>query len=136
MSYALVVLFLRALRGQDSVWLVAVTHLATAAIIFPYVAYLNVWPSDSQLPILAAFGIIQMGLPYVFFARGLKSITSQEATGIGLLEPLLLPAWVYLVWSEAPAIWTLLGGGLILAGLALRYGLPLLSRSAVGTASE
>ncbi|MBI3837898.1 MAG: EamA family transporter, partial [Planctomycetia bacterium] len=45
MSYALVVLFLRALRGQDSVWLVTVTHLATAAVIFPYVAYLNEWPS-------------------------------------------------------------------------------------------
>ena len=74
---------------------------------------------------MAAFGVFQMGLPYVFFARGLKSIASQEATGIGLLEPLLLPAWVYLVWSETPAASTLVGGVLILTGLALRYGVPL-----------
>jgi DME family drug/metabolite transporter len=134
--YALVVLFLRALRGQNSVWLVVVTHLATAAIIFPYVASLNVWPSVSQVPVLAGFGVLQMGLPYVFFARGLKSVTSQEATGIGLLEPLLLPVWVYWVWSETPAPWTLVGGGLILSGLVLRYGLPLMLRGQARAASD
>jgi drug/metabolite transporter (DMT)-like permease len=77
------------------------------------------------LPVLAGFGLFQMALPYVFFARGLRAITSQEATGIGLLEPLLLPVWVYLVWDEVPAASTLIGGGLILAGLALRYAVPL-----------
>jgi drug/metabolite transporter (DMT)-like permease len=73
------------------------------------------------LVVLAAFGFFQMGLPYLFFARGLRSISSQEATGIGLLEPILLPIWVYLAWHEMPAEWTLIGGGLILAGLVLRY---------------
>ncbi len=128
LSYAGVVISLRALRGQDSVWLVAVTHLVTATLIFPYVLYLNVWPSAVQLPVLAAFGMLQMALPYVFFARGLKSITSQEATAIGLLEPLLLPMWVYIAWSEVPDTSTLVGGGLILAGLILRYGLMLVRR--------
>ena len=69
-----------------------------------------------------------MALPYVFFARGLRSITSQEATGIGLLEPILLPLWVYLAWGEVPAPWTLVGGGLILLGLVLRYVVPILRR--------
>jgi len=128
LSYAGVVLSLRALRGQDSVWLVAVTHLVTASLIFPYVLYLNVWPGPTQLPVLAAFGMLQMALPYVFFARGLKSITSQEATGIGLLEPLLLPMWVYIAWKEVPDTSTLVGGGLILAGLILRYALVLIRR--------
>ena len=67
-----------------------------------------------------------MALPYVLFARGLRAITSQEATVIGLLEPILLPVWVYLAWDEVPAPWTVVGGGLILTGLILRYGLPLL----------
>jgi drug/metabolite transporter (DMT)-like permease len=107
------------------VWLVVVAHLATAAAIFPYVAYKDVWPSAAQVPVLAGFGLLQMALPYVFFARGLRAITSQEATGIGLLEPMLLPVWVYLAWGEAPAPWTLIGGGLILVGLILRYVVPL-----------
>ena len=125
-SYAGVVLSLRALRGLDTVWIVAVAHLVTAALIFPYVVYLNEWPTMVQLPVLAGFGLFQMALPYVLFARGLRAITSQEATVIGLLEPILLPLWVYLAWDEVPAPWTLVGGGLILAGLILRYGVPLL----------
>jgi DME family drug/metabolite transporter len=128
-SYAGVVLALRALRGLDTVWIVAVAHLATAAAILPYVIYLDVWPSLVQVPVLAGFGLFQMALPYVFFARGLRSITSQEATVIGLSEPILLPVWVLLAWGEAPAPWTLVGGGLILVGLILQYGVPLWRRS-------
>jgi drug/metabolite transporter, DME family len=124
-SYAGVVLSLRSLRGLDTVWIVAAAHLVTAAAIFPYVVYLNEWPTTWQWPVLAGFGLFQMALPYVFFARGLRAITSQEATVIGLLEPILLPLWVYLAWGEVPAPWTLVGGGLILAGLILRYGVPL-----------
>lgn len=124
-AYAGVVLSLRALRNHDAVWLVAVCHLAAAAALAPYVAYQDIWPSGRQLPVLAGFGLFQMALPYVFFARGLRTISSQEATGIGLLEPLLLPVWVYLVWGEVPAPSTLFGGGLILLGLVLRYAVPL-----------
>jgi len=114
------------LRGLDTVWIVAVAHLVTAVCIFPYVAYLGIWPTTSQYPVLAGFGLLQMALPYVFFARGLRTVTSQEATVIGLLEPILLPVWVYLAWGEMAAPWTIVGGGLILAGLFLRYGVPLL----------
>ncbi len=68
------------------------------------------------------------GIAVRLLRRGLRSITSQEATGIGLLEPILLPLWVYLAWGEAPAPWTLVGGGLILLGLVLRYVVPILRR--------
>ena len=123
-SYAGVVLSLRALRGLDTVWIVSLALLVTAAALLPYVIYKNAWPSLGQLPVLAGFGFFQMALPYVFFARGLRAITSQEATVIGLLEPILLPIWVFLVWDELPAPWTLVGGGLILAALVLRYAVP------------
>ena len=123
-SYAGVVMSLRALRTHDAVWLVVVCHVAAALALLPYVLYIDVWPGAAQFPVLAAFGLFQMALPYVFFARGLRAITSQEATGIGLLEPILLPVWVYLAWHEVPAPSTLVGGGLILTGLALRYLVP------------
>jgi drug/metabolite transporter (DMT)-like permease len=123
-AYAAVVMALRSLRGMETVWIVAVAHLATAAMIFPYMVYRGIWPSLLQLPVLAGFGFFQMALPYVFFARGLRSITSQEATAIGLLEPILLPVWVYLAWGELPAWWTFIGAVFILAGLVLRYVRP------------
>lgn len=129
-TYAGVVMCLRALRDVDTVWIVAVALLFTAAVLFPYVVYTGIWPSSRQLPVLAGFGLLQMALPYVLFARGLRGVSSQEATVIGLLEPILLPLWVYLAWSETPARWTLIGAGLILLGLLLRYG-PALRRPRV-----
>ena len=69
----------------------------------------SIWtsgPAAASCRCWPRFGMFQMALPYVLFARGLRSITSQEATGIGLLEPLLLPLWVYLAWGEVPAPWT------------------------------
>jgi drug/metabolite transporter (DMT)-like permease len=128
-SYSGVVMSLRSLRQHDAVWIVVVCHLAAAAALAPFVAGIGVWPSGSQLLVLACFGLFQMALPYVLFARGLRTITSQEATGIGLLEPILLPLWVFLAWGEEPAISTLVGGGLILAGLAMRYLAPLWRRT-------
>ena len=56
--------------------------------------------------------------------RGLRTIPGHEATGIALTEPLLVPVWVYLAWGDAPDWWTLVGGGLILVGLAIRYLVP------------
>ena len=125
MAYAGVVIFIRALRGEDSAWLIAVNHLVAAAILLPYVVATGYWPGGRQLLVLIAFGCFQMGLPYLLLARGLRSVSSQEATAIGLIEPLLLPLWVLAAYGEKPAPWTLAGGGLILIGLVLRYGRPL-----------
>lgn len=127
LCYSCVVMSLRALRLHDTVWLVAACHLVAAAALAPFVVRAGIWPSGRQLPVLAGFGLFQMALPYVFFGRGLRAITSQEATAIGLLEPLLLPVWVYLVWGEAPSLSTIAGGALILAGLLLRYVVPMLA---------
>jgi drug/metabolite transporter (DMT)-like permease len=126
--YAGVVLSLRNLRSMDSAWLAALNHLVTAVVLAPF-ALSRLWGSQTAAPLpsgiqwllLAGFGIFQMGLPYVLFARGLRRIPGHEATGIALMEPLLVPVWVYLAWGDVPDWWTLVGGGLILIGLAIRY---------------
>jgi drug/metabolite transporter (DMT)-like permease len=119
--YAGVVLSLRQLREMESAWIVALNHLATAIVLAPLALDGSYFPTGIQWPLLAGLGIVQMGLPYVLFARGLKTIPGHEATGIGLLEPLLVPVWVYLAWGDKPAWWTLVGGGLILVGLTIKY---------------
>ncbi len=122
--YAGVVLSLRQLRGLNSVWLAAINHLVTAIALAPFAFGESQLPSGFQWLFLAAFGALQMALPYVLFARGLKRIPGHEASGIALLEPLLNPVWVLVAWGDRPAWWTLLGGGFILLGLAIRYLWP------------
>ncbi len=129
--YGGVVLGLRQLRGMDSTWLAAMNHLVTSVALAAFALGSLVssesrapFPSGIQWLFLAFFGMFQMGLPYILFTRGLRSIPGHEATGIGLLEPILVPLWVFLAWGDRPAWWTLVGGGLILVGLAVRYALP------------
>lgn len=125
--YAGVILSLRGLRDYDSAWLVFLNLTATAIAFLPVCFTLGRIPQTSQWWYLAGFGVLQLGLPYVLFARGLRYITSHEASLIVLLEPILVPVWVYLFWRnttgyEPPAATTIAGGVIILASLAWRYG--------------
>ncbi len=125
-TFAGVVLSLRSLRDQSAIWLIALNHLTTAIVLLPYAIYQNVWPQGEQWLYLAGFGLLQMGIPYVLFAFGVRSISGHEASFIVLLEPVLVPLWVFIAWHnaesyQAPRWWTLVGGGLILIGLIVRY---------------
>jgi DME family drug/metabolite transporter len=121
LGYGLVLMFLRKLRSQDPAWLVALQHAAAAVAMLPWVIYIARWPSPGQLLVLAAFGALQMGIPYTFMLRGLRTISSQEAAAIALVEPVLNPLWVFLLGLETPAWWSVVGASLILVGLVLRY---------------
>ena len=82
-------------------------HIATAILLSWNVTSTEYWPSGIQWPLLAGFGILQMGVPYVLFARGLRTLPGHQAAAIGLLEPILVPVWVFLAWNQAPDWWTL-----------------------------
>jgi drug/metabolite transporter (DMT)-like permease len=122
--YAGVVVFLRVLRHADSNWLTVLNHLGAAATVAPLLWY-HGWPtlSPAQFGVVALFGVVQMGLPYVLMARGLRVVSPLEAGVITLLEPLLNPLWAYLVApdTEAPTVYTLFGGVFILGALVWRH---------------
>ncbi len=120
-AYGGVVFFMGRLNTENASWLVALNHAIAAAAMFPLVLYFGLWPSPNQLFVLAAFGALQMAVPYLLLIRGLRSIRAQEAVSIGLIEPVLMPLWTYLIWGVTAAWWTILGGALILIGLLYRY---------------
>ena len=123
--YAGVVVSLRLLRDEDSAWLVALCHGAAGLILLPSVApsLLNGSLSLSALQwtLVVLLGVVQMGLPYVIFARALRLVPTQEATLLTLIEPILNPLWVLLLWGEEVGKATWIGGSLIVGGLAVRY---------------
>jgi drug/metabolite transporter (DMT)-like permease len=127
MSYGGVLLCLRWLRGENAAWLIAVNQFVAMLAVLPLIMWRDawLWPDARQLLILAAFGFVQMALPYLLVARGLRAISSLEASGISLLEPVLMPLWVLLVHSERPAQATVVGATWIFVGLAWKYGLEL-----------
>lgn len=131
-TYAGIILCLRYLRHESSQWLIVQNQLGSAiclsvAVLMLYGrAYWIDWmsaPALRQLAFLAVFGSIQMGLPYFLFARGLRSVSPQEAGAITLIEPLLNPLWAFLISPETdtPTSFTWVGGMLIVGALAYRY---------------
>jgi drug/metabolite transporter (DMT)-like permease len=119
--FAMVIVLMRQLRGENPAWMVALNLAVTALVLAPWMLFLGHKPSLAQLAVLLAFGALQMAIPYLFLVYALRWISSQEAVTIGLVEPILLPLWVFLVWGERPAWWTGVGALCILTGLVLRY---------------
>jgi len=120
LCYSGVVITLKLLRDEDSAWLVALSHTAAGLLLVPMLCNVDLSLAASQWELIAIFGIVQMGLPYVIFASAVRRVPIQEAALLTLLEPILNPLWVYLLWGEAVGLSTWLGGGLIVAGLAVR----------------
>ncbi len=121
--YAGVLVSLRALRNEDSTWLTAVIHLGAGILIAPWA--LSGWLdlSLAQWLAIAALGALQMGVPYLLFAKGVRVVGTTEAALITVLEPILNPVWVWLVWGQPLDRNLWVGGSLILGTLLAKYGL-------------
>lgn len=119
-GYAGVLICLRVLRDRSSRWLTVWNLLGSALVAFPFI-YGSPLPTLGQGIVLFFYGAAQMGIPYWLMARGLRTVTAQEAGIITLLEPLLNPVWAYLVSGEQPSGFTLAGGAFILGALVWRY---------------
>lgn len=117
-SLACTLVLLRVLRDEDSTWLTALNHLGAGLLLLPWALSLDVELTLLQWLLIAALGIIQMGLPYVLFALAVRSVPVTEAVLLTLLEPVLNPIWVLIFWGEQPAVHVWTGGVLILGGLA------------------
>ncbi|WP_435019285.1 DMT family transporter [Tundrisphaera sp. TA3] len=121
-AFAAVLVAIRCFRDLDPAWLSAFNNLGGAA-------FLGLWivattgslpiPSGGQWPTLVLFGVVQMAIPYILFARGLRHVSAAEAGLIGLVEPILNPLWVYLQHGERPADSTMIGGVFLILGVAV-----------------
>ena len=61
-------------------------------------------------------GIIQIGVSYVLFIKGVTGGTRPlDASIIGFIEPLLNPVWVFLIIGERPSRFAVLGGVIIIS---------------------
>jgi len=99
---------------EDSVLLAS---LVIAIFGFPSILKES-WTVTDWLSI-AYLGIIQIGLAFILFTRGIKHIPALEANLIGTLEPILSPVWVFLFLGERMGAFALLGGLVVLVGVII-----------------
>ncbi|HEY4302230.1 MAG TPA: DMT family transporter [Candidatus Didemnitutus sp.] len=77
-------------------------------------------PSTETTIALLLLGVVQLGVPYLLYARAIRTVTALEAVLIPVIEPILNPVWVKLRFGERPSRTAVIGGLVVLAAVSLR----------------
>lgn len=104
-------------RGNPGLPMGAVTLLAMGFTTLTALPFAEFRLSAGDFALLAAFGVGQMGVGSLLFTAGVKLLPAADVGLISVLETVLGPLWVWLLIGEAPDLWALLGGALVLAAL-------------------
>ena len=95
-------------------------HTALAVICIPLGVYFTDPQEITLLPIMLVvfLGIVQMGIPYSLYGRATALISGVEVSLISMIEPILNPIWVALIYGEIPGFRALVGAVLIIGAVA------------------
>ncbi len=126
--FALAIVLLRrdakAGRG-DAVPSVTLGNLLAAAVALPWA--LQAAPAMFSArggAVLLYLGVVQLGLAYLLFVRGVRRVPAAEASLISMLEPVLNPVWVLIGFGERPGPWAIAGGAIVVLAVLVRTLLP------------
>lgn len=102
--------------GKD----MGLTAIFSTCIPFAVAAYMVVQHSGYQITDvtwIAIDGAIMMPIAFLCLATGPRYISGPEVAMFYLLETILAPIWVWLIFSEEPSSRTLVGGGIMVVAL-------------------
>lgn len=105
---------LRVLRARSMLGAVPVALICAALVLWPFTDVMA--PVATQWPLLLAHGAF-ISLASSLMTMGPRYITSAEVSLLLLLESVLAPLVVWAALGEDPGMWTLVGGGVVIAVL-------------------
>jgi DME family drug/metabolite transporter len=111
--------------GGDALPSTTLGNLLAAAVTLPWA--LKATPEILTLrggAVLLYLGIVQLGLAYFLFVRGVRRVPAAEASLISMLEPVLNPLWVLIGFGEKPGPWAIAGGAIVVAAVVVRTLVP------------
>ena len=117
--FGLTILLLRRDASGDAIPSVIAGNFAAAALALPF-AWGHLGLDAKGVALVLFLGVVQLGISYVLFVGGLKTVPAAEASLLGMLEPMFNPLWAFLGLGERPSTWAALGGAIVLAAVAGR----------------
>jgi len=114
-----VILFLRRDTTRDAMASVLLGNLLAALLALP-LSWGHLALDGRGVALVVFLGVVQMGISYIVYVRGLSAVPAAEASLLSMLEPVLSPIWVFIGIGERPAPWALLGGAVVLSAVAGR----------------
>ncbi len=99
----------------DLTALIALSALACIPLAAPFMQ--PGIPAPSELLACALYGGLTTGLAYVLALKGGRLISSGEAGSISMLDVVLGPFWVWLLFAEQPSLAVIVGALVVLASV-------------------
>lgn len=90
---------------------VIIGGIISAIVSLPLADHVGTTPLNLGLMFL--LGVVQLGAGCALYLLGARHLPAAEVTLICLLESVLAPLWVWLVFNEVPSPYTLAGGALV-----------------------
>ncbi len=116
-TMAVMTVALRAQKDEVPAESILLANLFTAVAGSPAILRES-WTVTNWLIILY-LGVFQIGLSFVLYTTAIQHVPALESSLISTLEPVLNPVWVFLFLGEEPGEFALIGGLIVLAGVAL-----------------
>lgn len=114
-AMAIMVVSLKGVKVGSPLEIILWGNLLTAVAALPFYHRI-IWTTDSLLAI-SFLGLIQLGLSYVLYTKGITAVTALEGILFSVLEPLFSPFWVFLLLGEAPSPYALIGGAIVILSI-------------------
>lgn len=102
-------------RSTDMVGLIALSAVVCIPVAAPFMRF--DMPAPSQLLACALYGVLTTGLAYVLALQGGRLIPSGEAGLVSMLDVVLGPFWVWLVYAEQPTFAVMAGAAIVLGSV-------------------
>jgi len=116
LAIAAMTVMVRRHKETSMVAAAAISNFLTSVVSLPF-AHGIASVTVGDLFILAMFGFFQVALGLTLFFLGSRLLPSSQAALISTLETPLMPFWIWLAFSEVPALRVLLGGALVMGAV-------------------
>jgi len=119
MSFAALTITLRKQKDNNPSDSILLGNILTLMIGLPVIVSETSFNLHSIILVLV-LGIIQLGVPYIFYTTAIKHVTALDAIIFPVIEPILNPILVFFILGEALGPWAFLGGSLVLGSVVFR----------------
>lgn len=117
--FAAMIMLLRKQKDGSPIESIILGNLLGFAISLPVMWTAGVPPTGS-IAALVVLGVVQLGIPYLLYARAIPHVTAIEGALLPVIEPILNPVWVMLFIGERPSPLSLLGGVIVVGAVTWR----------------
>jgi len=93
-------------------------NLLACAVAAPFAFPLPAMPTADVAGIVY-LGVFQISGAYLLLSSGIRHVPAAKASLLLLVEPALSPVWAWLVHGEAPGLWPIIGGVLIIGAATM-----------------